>query len=180
MIRRITWPAALMLVAGASGTVMAQRPPRLCLTGAEAEALTLAVAPDLLRGAGLACADALPANSFLRQPPARVMTRFQAEADTAWPRARTALAKLAGPEAQGLLESMFARTLLTSLVTPLILGGVKPRDCPVINRMATLLEPLPARNIAGLVVSGLQLAQSDPKARQAVSGLPLCPVELKP
>lgn len=147
----------------------AQRP---CLTGAEAESLATVALPDIIRQTGATCAGQLPAASLLRRPSSAMLTRYDAEAERAWPAARAALVKLSAPEAEALLGSQFARPLLSTLVTPLIVGRIAVRDCGTIDRLVTLLEPLPPRNTAGVIVTALQYARTA-KGNPA-AGLPLC------
>ena len=41
--------------------------------------------------------------------------------------------------------------MLTTLLVPQIVGRIATRDCGTIDRMVTLLQPLPPRNTAGIV-----------------------------
>lgn len=167
--------AALALVA-LPGSALAQTQ---CLTTAEAEAITLVAFPDIILETGRVCT-ALPAASLVRRTTGPFISRYQAEADRAWPAARTAIAKLSDPRVSMLLlQSELARPLITSLIAPLIVGRVQPADCGTIDRLATLLEPLPPRNTAGIVVTSLQHLKAE-KARGNASvrdlpDLPVCP-----
>lgn len=158
------------------GTALAQTP---CLTTAEAEAVTLVAFPDIILETGRVCT-ALPATSLVRRTSGPFLSRYQAEADRSWPVARSAIAKLSDPRiSMLLLQSDFARPLITSLIAPLIVGRVQAADCGTIDRLATLLEPLPPRNTAGIVVTSLQHLKAE-KARgnasvRDVPDLPMCP-----
>lgn len=158
------------------GAALAQTP---CLTRAEAEAVTLVALPDIILETGRVCT-ALPASSLVRRTSGPFISRYQAEADRAWPTARGAIAKLSDPRVSMLLlQSDYARPLITSLIAPQIVGRVQPSDCGTIDRLVTLLEPLPARNIAGIVVASLQHLKTE-KARgtaavRDVPDLPVCP-----
>lgn len=149
-----------------------------CVTGAEAQALATVALPDIIRQTGTICAGRLPADSLLRRSDSAMAKRFDAEADRAWPAARGALAKLSDPAAASLLDSRFARPLLSTLVTPLIVGRIAIKDCGTIDRLVTLLEPLPPRNVAGVIVTALQYLRNEtPPAgtRNPVASVPLCP-----
>lgn len=167
--------ATLALIA-LPGTAVAQTP---CLTTSEAEAITLVAFPDIILETGRVCT-ALPAASLVRRTSGPFISRYQAEADRAWPTARSAIAKLSDPRmSMLLLQSDFARPLITSLIAPLIVGRVQPSDCGTIDRLTTLLEPLPPRNTAGIVVTSLQHLKAE-KARgnasvRDVPDLPVCP-----
>jgi hypothetical protein len=170
--------AALSAIALIASPAVAQ--PR-CITGPEAESLTLVAMPDILRETGRVCAAQLPAASLIRRQSSTLIDRYQIEADRAWPAARAAIVKLSDPAVDALLDSDFARPLLTTLLVPQIVGRIAPRDCGTIDRLVALLEPLPPRNTAGIVVETLRYLKSQ-KARGgaiSVASLPLCPVETR-
>lgn len=163
------WLATIALAASPA-------PSPLCLTGPEAEALALVALPEIIRGAGTACATQLPATSLVRQPASALLARYDAEADRAWPAARAAIVKLSDPAIDALLQSQFARGVLATLVTPLLIGRIAPRDCGTIDRLVTLLAPLPPRNTAGVIVAALRYLKADPAAgKDVAANLPLCP-----
>lgn len=165
---------ALLALAVAAAPAQEQRP---CLSTSEAEALATVALPDIIRQTGVTCAGQLPPASLLRQTASPMLQRYDMEADRAWPAARVAIVKLSGPAAETLLSSQFARPMLMTLVTPLIVGRIAVKDCGTIDRLITLLEPLPARNTAGVIVTALQIAQA---AKSPVGGsnpaatLPFC------
>lgn len=158
--------------------IAADQPPRACLTAPEAQAVALVALPEILRQTGVACASALAADSPLRQPHGAFVARYDAAADQAWPAAQAALVKLSDPQASALLGSQFARGLLTTLVTPLIVGRIATKDCGTVDRLVTALSPLPPRNTADVVVTALRYIsaqKSSAGARNPVAALPLCP-----
>lgn len=166
----------LLAIAALAGPAQAQ--PQPCLTAPEAESLAAVALPEILRQTGTVCAARLPANSVLRRPSSPFLARYDAEADRAWPAAQAAIGKLSDPAAATLLQSQFARPLLSSIVAPLIVGRVALKDCGTIDRLVTLLEPLPARNVAAVIVTSLQyLRATRPPAgtKNPVAALPLCP-----
>lgn len=176
-MRGTAWYGAVPLMLGATAAV-AQPPARAaraCLSTLQAEAVFLAIAPAAVRIAGTVCADALPARTMLRQPPAPFMARLQGASDAAWPTAIDAVRRMAGPDLAPLLESDVMRPMLGSMIAPLILADLKPADCPKVDRLLTLLSPLPPGNIAALGVTILQYAQDDARRRGKTSKLPLCP-----
>ena len=63
------------------------------------------------------------------------------------------------------------------MFAPQITGRIAVRDCPTIDRMVTLLEPLPPRNTAGVIVATLQYLKADRARRgeRQTPDLPLCP-----
>ena len=150
-----------------------------CITTPEAESMALVALPDLLRQTGTVCVGRLPAASSLRNPQSRLIARYEAEATRAWPVARGAIVKLSDPAVDAMLDSSFARPLLTSLLVPLLVGRIAPVDCGTIDRLVALLDPLPPRNTAGIIVATLQYlkARKAKGDRVSVPDLPLCAAE---
>ena len=158
-----------------TATPAAAAPP--CLTAREAETIALVALPDLIRETGRVCGTTLPAGSLIRRQSGPFLAKYQAAADRAWPDARLAIAKLSQPEVSLLLMSEYARPVLTALLVPLLVGRIAQSDCGTIDRFATLVEPLPARNTAGLVVTTLQfLKREKARGNEAVAALPDLPV----
>lgn len=166
--------APLSLIAAST----AQAAPGACLTTPEAEAVTTVALPAIIRSAGVACAASVPPGAVIRQDQGPFIDRYTIAADQAWPAAKSALMKLGSSAIAPLLDSEMARPMLAGLLAPAIVGKIDPRDCPMIDHMATLLAPLPPRNVAGLVVSGVMLArEQSAKHGQPAKGLldlPLC------
>lgn len=173
MLKRWSLPASIALMLGAA-TTSAQtitatvRIP--CVTPPEAEALVTTLLPDLMTNVSQICAPALPRGALLRRADDAFLARYRAEADRAWPQAQGALQKIAGPEAQGLLGNDLARPLLVTLVTPALTRNLQPADCPAVERIVALAQPLPPRSAAGLFIAVLQLADA---RRQDRSKIPL-------
>ncbi|MBY0520457.1 MAG: hypothetical protein K2P79_08540 [Sphingomonas sp.] len=172
---RIALPAALALIAGASAAVaqsMVATVKLPCLTAPEAEAMVTAIIPELVQDTGRVCARALPPTALVRQASGPFIDRYRAEADQAWPRAQQFVARVAGADVGGLLNSRYARPLVATLLTPAITRNIQPGDCAAIERIVALAQPLSPRSAAGLFVSVVQLADSK---RQGQPILPICP-----
>ena len=163
---------AALLLALVSAPAAAQRP---CVTDAEAQAFASVAMPEIIRETGRTCA-ALPANSLVRRQSGTFLAKYDAEADRAWPVARTAIVKLSDPAIDLLLRSEYARPLITSLLVPQIVGRIAVADCPMIDRLVTLMEPLPARHTAGIVVTALRYLKAEKAKGRTVDvpDLPLC------
>ncbi|TKD50457.1 hypothetical protein [Sphingomonas baiyangensis] len=175
-LRSIARKGALFLAALAlPATASAQT----CVSQREAEALFLYVAPELIREAGRVCAPSLPAASPLRQPSGALIAKYRAEADGAWPLAKSAFAKLSGAGASELgglaqlLDSQFARPAAAPMMAQMIAAGIRADDCPLIDRAMTLIEPLPARNAAGLAAIAFDLAGREDRGR--AMAVRICP-----
>lgn len=169
---------ALLLVAA----LAAPPPPRACLTMPEAETLVTVALPDVLRGTATRCAPKLSAASPLRRSDGELMRRYDRAADAAWPAARAAIVKLSDPMASALLQSDYARPVLGSIVGPMIAARLPIDDCATVDRLVTLLAPLPPANVAGLVVVAADRARRPrPAAGRSnpAASLPLCPVEAR-
>jgi len=149
---------------------------RICLSGAEAESIALVVMPDILRQTGVLCAARLPAASPLRSGSGDLIARYDREATRAWPAAKAAILKLSVPQADLLLGSDFARPIVATLVAPLVVGRIALADCGTVDRLVTLLAPLPPRNTAGVLVTLLQYLRSQKAQGRTVDApdLPLC------
>lgn len=146
------------LVAVLLATAPAGQAQRPCLTQAQVEAMTLFALPPLLEGAAKACAPALPANSYLMNGGRTLAQTLAAESSTHWASAGPAVTMLGGKEFPAGLSEMTARGLIHDLVMN-GLSTVKGREqCGRIDRAADLLSPLPPRNLAGLVVLGVEIA----------------------
>ena len=150
---------------------------RACVTDAETQAFASVAMPEIIRETGRVCAATLPAASLVRRPASPLLDKYDVEANRAWPLARAAIVKLSDPTIDLLLQSDYARPLITSLLVPQLVGRIALDDCPTIARLTDLLEPLPARNTAGIVVATLHYLKAEKaKGRTvAVPDLRLCP-----
>jgi len=148
-----------------------------CITTPEAEAMTLVALPDIIQQTGIVCAARLPATSLLRRTDSDFLGRYQAAADRAWPNARAAIVKLSDPMIDSLLQSDFARPLLTAALAPVLVGRINPADCGTIDRFVTQLAPLPPQNTAGVIVTTLRYFKGEKAKGKAIAvpDLPLCP-----
>lgn len=144
-----------------------------CIPAPEAAAVVSALAPDALRAVGTACATSLPPTALVRQTDGPLLDGYQAEADRAWPLAVGAIGRLLGPDAAQFTQSTMLRPMVATLLIPLIVAKVKPKDCAAVDRIVTLLAPLPPRNAAQLAVTLLQLSRAaKPNARDPLT---ICP-----
>lgn len=170
LMRGALWLAALALPAAATAQTRAAAP---CLSVAEGEAVLLFLAPDLLAQATRTCTPVLPAGAYLRRTSPLTQTYATASAQ-AWPAARTAIAKIAGPDVAPLLDSSFARPAVSSLIAPLVAQEIRAADCPRLDRILSLVAPLPPQNVAGIAVAFLQLANDRDRQAGRRSPLPIC------
>ena len=148
-----------------------------CITTPEAEAMTLVALPDIIQQTGIICATRLPATSLLRRTDSAFFAGYRQAADRAWPDARAAIVKLSDPMIDSLLQSEFARPLLTAALAPVLVGRINPADCGTIDRFVTQLAPLPPANTAGVIVTTLRYFKAEKAKGKAITvpDLPLCP-----
>jgi hypothetical protein len=148
-----------------------------CITTPEAEAMTLVALPDIIQQTGIICATRLSPSSLVRRTASEFLDRYRAAADRAWPSARAAIVKLSDPMIDSLLQSEFARPLLTAALAPLLVGRINPTDCGTIDRFVTQLAPLPPQNTAGVIVTTLRYFKGEKAKGKAIAvpDLPLCP-----
>jgi hypothetical protein len=172
----VTRLSRLLAPAAAAMLVVTPASAQRCLSAPEAEAIALVAMPEVIRHAGTVCAARLPAASLLRRTDSPLLRRYEAEADRAWPAARAAIVKLSDPAIDSLLQSNLARPLITTLVAPMVVGRVAVEDCGVVDRLVTLLEPLPPRNTAGVLVTALQYMTAEKAKGRSIDlpDLPLC------
>ncbi|WP_033922847.1 hypothetical protein [Sphingomonas sp. 37zxx] len=171
---RIASLLTIIVAIAVPGIAIAQT-ARPCVPQREAEALFLYMAPEVIRQTGRTCSANLPANALLRRQSGPFLAKFQSESANAWPLARAALARIAGADIQQILDSQFAQPAVAPMMAPLLIQQIRAEDCASIERVVSLLEPLPARNAASLVTTILQLAgDNDAEARRRLP-LTICP-----
>ncbi|URW76621.1 hypothetical protein M9980_05260 [Sphingomonas donggukensis] len=163
--------AATTLIAGTLAATAAQAAQ--CVPQREAEALVLNLGSTLVGSTAATCSPTLPANAYLRRSVAPLTAKFAATSDAAWPLAREALRKIAGPDVSPMLDSELARPMVTAMVAPMLAQQINAQDCPAIDRVLALLDPLPARNTAALIVTIVEIAGRNRKA--ARPPFTLCP-----
>jgi hypothetical protein len=172
-MRKMTIATAVMwLGLTATAAQAAETAPPPCQTHAEANAFFTAVLPDILGGIGKTCSTVLPENATLRGGLPSLLARYQAPADAAWPPAMTVFAKIGGKELKG-VDPKLLRPLIGPMMGNMIAEDVKPADCPKVDRIATLLAPLPSTNLAELVVLFAEFGTSGKKD----SPFTICPAD---
>lgn len=128
-----------------------------CLTSPEAQGLITYALPSAIRAISGQCAKTLPATSSLTQAGPLIAARYQPDADRAWPMAKTAFDKMSGIKLTETLGEAGAKGLLETAFSSGLAENIKPKDCPVIDRILAALEPLPARNMSMLLLAAIEL-----------------------
>jgi hypothetical protein len=158
-------------LAAAPGQAVGQS-AKSCLTQPEAEALVTYALPSAIRGITAKCAPVLPATTALIQSGPIIAARYQFEADKAWPVARVAFGKVSGLDLAGAFGEPAARGLVDAALGAGLAEKVKPEDCPKVDRLVDILEPLPARNMAMLVTMLMEFGNAEKRNK---SPLRMCP-----
>ncbi len=146
-----------------------------CLTAPEAESLITAVLPETIEALATSCAPQLPPGARLREAKARILPRYRSEAEAVWPTAQRAVSRVVGADATVLLGNNVARPVIASLLAPAIVKQIQPSECPAYDRIIALAEPLPPRNLAGLMVSIWQLTDARRKPGEKRPAITVCP-----
>lgn len=141
-----------------------------CLSIAEAEALVIYLLPKGVKAARAQCADSLPATSALMAPNSKQLAEYTAASEGAWALAKSAVGVLAGDKLPTDIDDASLRAIADIKFTQMIAEEVKPKNCSLINKIYTDLEPMPASNIASLTISIVQAATKDDKG----TDIPIC------
>ena len=168
-------PLRLLAATAALGLVAAPAAAQPCIPQPQAESLFLALAPSLVGAVAATCATRLPPRALLRTRVGPLTAKFAGESERAWGQAKDALKQLAGADAAQLLDSDMARPMVLSLVAPLLAKEIKPSSCGDIDHILALIDPLPARNTASLIVTIVELARRGKASRPGSMALTICP-----
>lgn len=136
-----------------------------CLTPPEAEALVTYALPSAVRAVTTKCTSVLSATTALIQAGPVIAARYQVEADKAWPVARVAFDKMSGFDFTKSLGEPAARGLIDAVLGAGLAEKVKPADCPKVDRLVDILQPLPTRNMAMLIATLMEFGAADKQKR---------------
>lgn len=170
--RLFTVIAAWAALGGTAAHAQAAAP---CVPAAEAEAAFLYLAPALLKAVRDSCAPALPKTAYMVATPS-LITRYEDAAKGTQGDAIKAFAKIGGPEAAPFLEPAMLDMMAGMITADMLKSKIKPADCGAVDQALMLLDPLPPRNAAGLVVLLLQLATADDAKKGKKSKFDICPL----
>ena len=131
-----------------------------------------ALAPVLLHSIRDSCIKTLPANAYLVAQGDQLIARYAARAEPAKPAAIAAFGKIAGTETEGVVTPELFDSMAGPMIASALTAEIKPDKCPTINKVAELLDPMPAANLSALVVLVLQLATKGEDTK-----LPICKLD---
>ena len=155
---------AASLIGWATACVMTASPALAqkgqCLTEGEAQSVASVFAPSAVRAVRTQCASRLGADSYLNRSGDRLVAKLQAGAQGQLTNAMRGVIRLVGRDSQIDLSSL-PPEMVQPLIDPLVqakLGtaNIDAQGCRRIDRALSLIDPLPARNISGLLVMILQ------------------------
>ena len=131
-----------------------------CMPPKQAEALFLTFGAPLIDQARKICITALPSGSYLSARGEQLSKRLSAAATGREEEAVAAFKRFGGND--GALDGIDTATLLPmiqAVIGPMIAQEIKERDCSGMNAVLAPLDPLPAENLAQVVIAIAQLAQ---------------------
>jgi len=159
MIRKgIAAALAAWAALGATGAYAAQAVPQPCFTTSEAESVVTLLAPASIRLAATICRPTLGSGSYFATRGEALAERFDAEGGNAWPVALVAVRKVSG---MNLPDAEAVKPLMMALVGAALASKIKPEGCRQLDRALGTLDPLPAHNMAQLLVQFIQLRLID-------------------
>ncbi len=159
MLRRISTVSAAMALL--SATTLQAAETEQCMPPETAESLITYVLPVALDAARTKCASSLPATAALLQVDSEQMQRYVADSQNAWPKASTAVRSLVGQDFPENIEADAFRPFIDAMIPAMLTKEIKEKDCPSIDKVYGLLEPMPTSNIASLTVMLVQLGNND-------------------
>jgi hypothetical protein len=163
------WAILVTFVAGLSSNAVAQTLAKGCLSGEEAEGLVTYALPAAVRAISLHCAKTLPATAPLVQSGVVTAARYQVDADKAWPVASAAFDKLSGLPVANLMGEKALKPLIEKTVSSGVTQNLQTKDCANADRLINILQPLPTRNMAMLIVTLLETGSAATRARMPIA-----------
>jgi hypothetical protein len=125
--------------------------------------LVIYALPGLVTTMRQQCLAALPATSTLSQAGPLIAARYQPDSEAAWPDAKTAFVKIAQTPVAGLLGDSVRKALIRTTIEQSVSSQIKPADCPHVDQIINDLHPLPARNLASVIISFVQISETRAK-----------------
>lgn len=154
----------------------AAEPP--CLTPAEFTALAEYALPSMISGTAQRCAAALPSSAYLPREGAQLAERYAQRRSGAWPGAKAAFLKLSATsnaDANTIIRALpdpSLQQMLASLMEGLVAQQVPLDRCTTIDRVISLVAPLPPQNTAELIALAVGLGSKTGQAK--VGALSIC------
>jgi len=158
MLSKISAVSAIIALLGATSVQAAE--PKQCIPAETAESLITYVLPGALGAARTKCLSSLPASAALLQVDSARMQRYEADSQRAWPQASTAIGLMVGQDLPENLSLDAMRPFVDAMIPTMLAQEIKAKDCPTIDKVYSLLEPMPTANLASLTVMLAQLGSN--------------------
>ncbi len=161
---RLAASLALLSTSQLQAAPAAPVPARPCMTPAELRGTVAYVMPSVMTTLIERCKPALPARASLLTHGAQLVSAFEEDRSANFPLARKAFAKFsdAGDKNSAaimlVLPESVLRPMLDEMIAKDMMGSIKVRDCPDIDRVFATLEPLPASNVVDLITQVATIA----------------------
>ena len=155
MLRKISAVSAMIALLSATSLKAAET--NQCIPAEKAESLITYILPGALGAVRTKCSNSLPSTSPLLQVDSVQMQKYKQDSQRAWPEASTAIRLLVGQDLPENMEVDALRPFVDAMIPAMLAQEIKSKDCPTINKVYGLLEPLPTKNLAGLTVMLAQL-----------------------
>lgn len=170
--------AAASMALSANAAHAAQATDAACMTEAEVEGVLLMLMPDVVREIAKACKPSLAADAYLTIKGEALVSKFAAESEATKSVALAGVTKLVGEDGKNLPPDEMAK-LLKVVIGPKIGEELKAKDCSTIDRIFGYLDPMPARNLSGLLtvivnVSTADSGKAKPAKRRRDAFPPIC------
>ena len=167
--RRFASLAASLLIA-LPGIAQAAAQDTPCLTPAEFSSLSTYALPSVIAGVAQSCAPALPTSAYLTRNGVQLSQRYATRKQAAWPGAKAAFLKVAGSNAE--VSQLFTtmpdnalQPMVDGLISGMIGQKVPAERCGSIDRLASLLAPLPPENTVDLISLAVGLGSKSGKGK---------------
>lgn len=158
MLSKISAASAIIALIGATSAQAAE--PKQCIPAEAAESLITYVLPSALGAVRTKCSGSLPASAALLQVDSERMQRYEADSQQAWPEASTAIELMVGQDLPENLGIDAMRPFVDAMIPNMLAQEIKAKDCPTIDKVYSLLEPMPTANLASLTVMLAQLGSN--------------------
>ncbi|MFK7841318.1 MAG: hypothetical protein AB8B54_03550 [Sphingorhabdus sp.] len=141
-----------------------------CLSVAQAEALVTYILPAAVKASRSKCTGTLPATAPLLAKNSEQLAKYVAASESAWPLAKGAVAVIAGDKIPADMDDSLLRPIADAMFGQLIGEEIKPKDCGIIDKIYSDLEPMPSANLASLAITIVQSATKNDKKQD----IPIC------
>ncbi|MEP3224543.1 MAG: hypothetical protein ABJO01_01100 [Parasphingorhabdus sp.] len=172
MRKKITYVSAIFVMLNATAAQAQQN--QKCISPETAQSFITYVLPGALDAVRKQCANNLPADAAILQLDSPQLEKYQTDSEKAWPKASVAIRSMIGDRLPAEMDMDAFRPFVDAMVPAFLSQEIKTSDCPTINKVYRLLEPLPTVNLASLTVMLAQLGGKDEENSSDKSPFNIC------